>query len=46
MAPGRASGGAEMRLSARAERPAVDAYLDEPETTRWERLEGVRMWAL
>ncbi len=38
-----------MRLPARGERPAewpaVDEHLDEPETTRWERVGGQRMWA-
>ncbi len=38
-----------MRLPARDERPeqwpAVDDYIDEPETTRWERVGGQRVWA-
>ncbi len=69
MAPGQASGVAEMRLPGRDEQPrrrpptrdkrpagppggeqvepwpAVDDYLDEPELSRWERIDGERMWA-
>lgn len=43
MAPGHATGGAEIRLPSyderTAEHPAVDDYLDEPEITRWERID-------
>lgn len=45
MAPGHSSGAAEIHLPARGEWPAVDDYLDEPETTRWERVGGQRVWA-